>query len=213
MYPPTTSESSTGDSSFESSAGPSHKRCRSPAATVTSSIHSTRALVHSRIDLLPPRNRFRDSISPENSVEVDIDTDVLEDIEADATTVEVAVDWDVEDGSDVGIGIEVNVRIDVEDDVEDKVESSVEEGLQNIHYHVIEIPLRRIEDIKTAKRQLEASQQIASEERVGLSDKTRSLERESLKEEFHQVFRDRDDTRRRLRRLESFVEWHLGLRP
>ncbi|GKB33786.1 reverse transcriptase domain-containing protein [Tanacetum coccineum] len=75
MYPPTTSESSAGDSSFESSAKPSRKRCRSPAATVTLSIHTTRALVPSHTDLLPPRKRFRDSISLEDSVEEDIDTD------------------------------------------------------------------------------------------------------------------------------------------
>ncbi|GKF92404.1 hypothetical protein Tco_0279123, partial [Tanacetum coccineum] len=35
MYPPMTSKSSAGDSSSESSAGASRKRCRSPAATVT----------------------------------------------------------------------------------------------------------------------------------------------------------------------------------
>ncbi|GKB84477.1 hypothetical protein Tco_0956749 [Tanacetum coccineum] len=124
MYPPTTSESSAGDSSSESSAGPSRKRCRSPAATVTSSIHATRALVPSRADLLPPRKRFRDSISPEDSVEEDIDTDVLEDIEADATAVEVAEDRDVVTGVDAGIGMEVDVGVDVEDEVKDKVESS-----------------------------------------------------------------------------------------
>ncbi|GKD05860.1 hypothetical protein Tco_1180834, partial [Tanacetum coccineum] len=101
MYPPTTSESSAGDSSSESSARPSCKRCTSPAATMISSILATRALVSSRADLLPPRNRFRDSISPEDSVEEDIDTDVLEDIEADATAVEVAVDRDVVTGIDV----------------------------------------------------------------------------------------------------------------
>ncbi|GJR10444.1 hypothetical protein Tco_0793096 [Tanacetum coccineum] len=76
MYPPMTFKSSAGDSSSESSAGPSHKRCRSPSATVTSFIHATRALVPSRADLLPPRKRFRDSISPEDSVEEDIDTDI-----------------------------------------------------------------------------------------------------------------------------------------
>ncbi|GJR14594.1 hypothetical protein Tco_0797246 [Tanacetum coccineum] len=124
MYPPTTSESSAGDSSSESSAGPSRKRCRSPAATMTSSIHALRALVPSRADLLPPRKRFRDSISPEDSVEEDIDTDVLADIEADATAVEVAVDRDVEAGVDAGIGMEVDVGVDVEDEVEDEVESS-----------------------------------------------------------------------------------------
>ncbi|GJZ09829.1 reverse transcriptase domain-containing protein [Tanacetum coccineum] len=124
MYPLTTSELSAGDSSFESSAGPSSKRCRSPTATMTLSIHTTRALVPSRADLLPPRKRFRDSISPEDSVEEDIDTDVLEDIEADATAIEVAVDRDVEARVDARIDIEVDVGDDVEDEVEDEVESS-----------------------------------------------------------------------------------------
>ncbi|GJT07104.1 putative reverse transcriptase domain-containing protein [Tanacetum coccineum] len=87
MYQPTTSESSSRDSSSESSVGPSRKRCRSPVAIVTSSIHASRALVPSRVDLLPPRKRFRDSISLEDSVEEDIDMDVLADIEADATAV------------------------------------------------------------------------------------------------------------------------------
>nr|GFD35948.1 hypothetical protein [Tanacetum cinerariifolium] len=32
-------------------------------------------------------------------------------------------------------------------------------------------------------------------------------------EEFRHVHMDHDDTRRRLRRLESFVERHLGFRP
>nr|GEU36034.1 hypothetical protein [Tanacetum cinerariifolium] len=81
MYPPTTSESSAGNSSFESYAGPSRKRYRFPAAIMISSIHATRALVPSRVDLLPPRKRFRDSISPEDSVEEDIDADELADIE------------------------------------------------------------------------------------------------------------------------------------
>nr|GEZ35514.1 hypothetical protein [Tanacetum cinerariifolium] len=124
MYPSTTSESSAGDSSSESFAGPSHKRCRSLAATVTSSIYASRALVPSRADLLPPRKRFRDSISPEDSVEEDIDTDVLADIKADAMTVEVAVDRDVEAGVNAGNCIEVDVGVDVEDKVEGEVESS-----------------------------------------------------------------------------------------
>nr|GFA53797.1 hypothetical protein [Tanacetum cinerariifolium] len=118
---------------------------RYPSATMTSSIHSTRALVPSRADILPPRKRFKDSNSQEDSVKKDIDTNVLEDIKADATTVEV------------------------------------EEGVQNIHDHVIEIPLQRIEDIENAQRQLEAGQLIANGERASLSDRTRSLERENLK--------------------------------
>ncbi|GKF10175.1 hypothetical protein Tco_0048101, partial [Tanacetum coccineum] len=183
MYPPTTSESSAGDSSSESSAGPSCKRCRPPAATMTSSVHATRALVPSRADLLPPHKRFRDSISPEDSVE--------EDIEADAMAIEVAVDRDVVTGVDAGIDMEVDV-----DEVEDEVESSdigtievgvdvaagidipdamlmpdvverleqVEEGLQDIYEHVIEIPLQRIKDIETGQRELESRSLIAGGE-------------------------------------------------
>nr|GFC69291.1 hypothetical protein [Tanacetum cinerariifolium] len=57
MYPSTTSKSSAGDSSSESSVGPSQKRCRSLAAIVTSSIHASKALVLSHLDLLPPQAR------------------------------------------------------------------------------------------------------------------------------------------------------------
>ncbi|GKD37474.1 reverse transcriptase domain-containing protein [Tanacetum coccineum] len=124
MYPLTTSQSSAGDSFSESSDRPSHKRCRSPAATMTSPIHVTRALVPSHANLLPPHKRFRYSISPEDSVKDDIDMDMLEDIEADVTAVEVAVDKDVEARIDAGIDMEVDVRVDVEDEVEDEVESS-----------------------------------------------------------------------------------------
>nr|GFA41251.1 hypothetical protein [Tanacetum cinerariifolium] len=124
MYQPTISESSSGVSYSESYARPSHKRCRSTAAIVISSIHVMRALVPSRADLIPPCKRYRDSISPEDSVEEDIDMDVLEDIEADATAIEVVVDRDVEVGIDAGIGIEVDVGINVEDEVGDEVDSS-----------------------------------------------------------------------------------------
>nr|GFA59041.1 hypothetical protein [Tanacetum cinerariifolium] len=257
MYPSTTSESSVGDSSSRSSTRPSRKRCRSPVATMTSSIHATRALVPSRADLLLPRKRFRDSISPEDSVEDDIDTNVLMDIKADATAVEVAIDRDVEARVDRGIAIEIDVGIDVEDEVEDKVESNdkgsmevgvdmdaridipdgmlipdavdrleqVEEGLQNIHDHVIEIPTVGGWSVDCWWRKS-----------AGLSDRTRSLEWENLKvqallgierdrvdslcrhmalsqEEFRQVRRDRDDTRRRLRTLDLFVKRRLGFRP
>ncbi|GKD58865.1 hypothetical protein Tco_1296374, partial [Tanacetum coccineum] len=136
MYPPTTSKSSAGDSSSEPSAGPSRKRCRSPAATVTSPIHATRALVPSHADFLLPHKRFRDSISPEDSVEEDINTDVLEDIEADATAVEVAVDRDVEARVDAGNDMEVDVKEDVKDEVEDEDESS-ERGTMEVGVDVV----------------------------------------------------------------------------
>ncbi|GKD86525.1 hypothetical protein Tco_1357679 [Tanacetum coccineum] len=145
MYPLTTSESPAGHSSFESSAGPSRKRCRSPIATVISSIHDTRALVPSHADLLPPRKRFRDSISPEDSIEEDIDTDGLEDIKADATAIEVAVDRDVEDEDEssergtMEVGVDVVAGIDILNVMlmPDAVEhlEQVEEGLQDIYDH------------------------------------------------------------------------------
>nr|GFB93118.1 hypothetical protein [Tanacetum cinerariifolium] len=171
MYPLTRSKSSAGDSSSGSSVGPSHKRCRSPAAT-----------------------RFRDFISPEDSVEEDIDTDVLEDIEADATAVEVVVDRDVEAGIDASIGtMEVGVDMDVGTDIPDGM----------LMPDAIEC-LEQVED-----------------ERVSLSYRTRSLEQKNLKvqallcikryrvdsllrhmalsrEDFCQVHRDLDDTPMRL---------------
>ncbi|GKA07151.1 hypothetical protein Tco_0686375 [Tanacetum coccineum] len=109
MYPPTASESSAGDSSSESSVGPSRKRCRSPAATVHLPIPAPGALVPTRFDLLPPRKRFRDSISPEDSVEESIDADVLADIDADIAAIEATAGMDVEAGIDAGIGIEADV--------------------------------------------------------------------------------------------------------
>ncbi|GKE15381.1 hypothetical protein Tco_1422958 [Tanacetum coccineum] len=42
-------------------AGPSRKRCRSPATTVPSSILALGALYPTHVDLFPPRKRFRDS--------------------------------------------------------------------------------------------------------------------------------------------------------
>nr|GEW60857.1 hypothetical protein [Tanacetum cinerariifolium] len=50
-------------------------------------------LVPSRADLLLPRKRFRDSISPKDSVQKGINTDVLEDIEADVTAVKSVLWW------------------------------------------------------------------------------------------------------------------------
>ncbi|GJY47717.1 hypothetical protein Tco_0436780 [Tanacetum coccineum] len=157
MYPPATSELSAGDSSSESSAGPSRKRYRSSATTATSHIYATRDLVPSCIDLLLPRKRFRDSISPEDSVEEDIDTDVLADIEVDATAVEVAADMNIEAGVDAGIGMKVDVRIDVKDEVECEVESN-DRGTMEVGVNVVTlmIPLKRVEDIETGQRELEA---------------------------------------------------------
>nr|GEX30214.1 hypothetical protein [Tanacetum cinerariifolium] len=113
-----------------------------------------RALVPSCTDLLPPRKRFRESISLECSVEEYIDTDVLEDIKANATDVEVAVDRDVMTWVDASIDMEV----DVEDEVEDKVESS-DRGTMEVGVDVvvrIDIPVEmRTPDVVKRLEQIE----------------------------------------------------------
>nr|GEX88691.1 reverse transcriptase domain-containing protein [Tanacetum cinerariifolium] len=83
------------------SVGPSRKRCRSFATTVPLSIPTSGALVPTRADLLLPHKRFKDSISPQDSIEEDIETNVLADIEADAMVVEVAANMDDEVGDKV----------------------------------------------------------------------------------------------------------------
>ncbi|GJW79751.1 putative reverse transcriptase domain-containing protein [Tanacetum coccineum] len=60
------------------------------------------------------------------------------------------------------------------------------------------------------ERQLEASQLVASGERASLVERIGSLRLEYLKEEFRQVRRDRDDTRRRLRRFGSQSKLRTG---
>ncbi|GJT32300.1 putative reverse transcriptase domain-containing protein [Tanacetum coccineum] len=210
MYPQMTSESSTGDSSSESSAGPSCKRCRSSATTVTSSIHATRALVPSRADLLPPGKRFRDSISPKGSVEEDIDTDVLADIKADAKVdVEDKVKDKVEssDRGTIEVGVDVVAGIDIPDGmlIPDAVEhlEHVEEGLQDIYEHVIEIPLQRIEDIEMGQRELEARSLIDAR-----ADRFWRCVR-FMESELRQICRFRYYDRMRFRRLETFTARRL----
>ncbi|GJY80810.1 reverse transcriptase domain-containing protein [Tanacetum coccineum] len=215
-------------------------RWRSLAAIVTSHIHDTRALVTSHVDLLPPCKRFRDSISPEDSVEEDNDTDVLEDIEAEATVVKVAKDRDVEARIDTGIGMEVDVGVDVEDEVKDEVESS-DKGTMEVRVDVVagidipdEIPLQRIEDIEKGQRELESRSLTAGGERASLLEQVASLERSNvrlrgimmmkraradrfrrrvrfMKSELRQICRFRYYDRMRFRRLETFAVWRLVL--
>nr|GEY28084.1 reverse transcriptase domain-containing protein [Tanacetum cinerariifolium] len=186
MYPLMTSDSSAGNSSSKLSAGPFRKRCRSPAAIMTSYIPATIALVPYRADLLPPHKRFRDSISLEDSVEEDIDTDVLEDIDADATIVEVALDRDVVTKVDAGIDMEVDVGVDVEDEVDDEVESS-DRGTMKVGVDVaagIDIPdgMLMHDDVeRLEQRELEARSLIASGERASLLDQVASLERSNVR--------------------------------
>ncbi|GJV80047.1 hypothetical protein Tco_1515917 [Tanacetum coccineum] len=175
------------------SAGPSRKMYMSPATTVPSSIHASRALVPTHVNLLPPHKRFKDSISSEDSIEEDINADVLANIEADVMAIKVTSDMDVEAGVDAGIGIEIK------DDIEDKDEGEAE--------HFMEIPLQRVEDIETGQRQLEAKGLIASGGRDGLLDHVAALEKSNTK--LQDTLRMESVRADRLRRRMGFMEDEL----
>nr|GFC07552.1 hypothetical protein [Tanacetum cinerariifolium] len=173
----------------QSSVGPSRKRCKYPTATVTLPIHDSRALFPTHAHILPHRKRFRDSISPKDSVEEDIDVDVLADIEADIAATETTACMDVKAGIDVGIGIEANVGVDREyeadedfpdmvsaDETREVMQMGFDAALQVLYDHMQEIPMGGIADIEVGQRQLEADSMIASGERVGLLDRVVSLE-------------------------------------
>ncbi|GJV94487.1 hypothetical protein Tco_1546064, partial [Tanacetum coccineum] len=155
-YPPTTSESSLGSSSERSldssspSSRPSRKRCRSPTTSVPSPTHDSRSIAPTPADLLPPRKRFRDSYSLEDSGEEHMEVDT-----ADAEAV-----------ADVGIS--------------DGVVAHTRDGVDSIGYC----------------DSFESSEEDYMEYWRPLKDSWRL-------EEFRQVRRDCDDTRRRLRWLES----------
>ncbi|GKD86025.1 hypothetical protein Tco_1357179 [Tanacetum coccineum] len=232
-YLSSTSESSLGSSSERSlvtsslSFGPSRKRCRSPTASVPSPTHVLRSIAPTPANLLPPRKRFRDSYSPEDSEEKHMEVDT-----ADAEAVaDVGISKD-----GVGMRVEITASDVREDDEEFEAEASttdtreivvdplaigvsyessrggipdLEDTIYDIVYYMLEVHIDRITKIETTQRQLEASRLVASGERASLVERIGSLRLEYLKEEFRQVHRDRDDTRRRLRRLESYVKRHL----
>ncbi|GKE89202.1 hypothetical protein Tco_1566677, partial [Tanacetum coccineum] len=116
LYPPTTSESSSGDSlkrplhSSSHSAGPSRKRCGSSIDSVPSSTPVMGSLTPTRADLLPPRKRFRYSYSSEAIIE--------EDTEIDPTETKVDMELSIGDRDDVRDHVEIGPR-DVRDDTEE----------------------------------------------------------------------------------------------
>ncbi|GJW37214.1 hypothetical protein Tco_0060134 [Tanacetum coccineum] len=116
LYPPTTSELSSGDSSerllhsSSHSARPSRKRCKSPVDSLPSSTPVMGSLAPTHADLLPPRKRFRYSYSSEASIEEDTKVDLIE--------TKVDMELGIGDGDDVKDHIEIEPR-DVMDDTEE----------------------------------------------------------------------------------------------
>ncbi|GKF33690.1 hypothetical protein Tco_0106890, partial [Tanacetum coccineum] len=115
LYPPTTSESSSGDSSerplhsSSHSVGPSRKRCRSSVDSVPSSMPVMGSLAPTRADLLPHHNRFRDLYSSEASIEEDTEINFME--------TEVDMELGIGDRDDVRDHVKIDLR-DVRDDTE-----------------------------------------------------------------------------------------------
>ncbi|GJX27602.1 putative reverse transcriptase domain-containing protein [Tanacetum coccineum] len=91
MYPPTTSESSASDSSFESSAGPSHKRCR---------------------DSISPED------SVEEDVDTDVLEDIKADATVNKVAVDKDVEAEVDASIGIEVDVGVDVEDEVEDEVE-----------------------------------------------------------------------------------------------
>ncbi|GJY57269.1 hypothetical protein Tco_0456384 [Tanacetum coccineum] len=114
-YPPTTSESLSGDAPerpmhlSSHSAGPSRK-CRSLIDSAPLSMPIMGSLTPTRADLLPPRKKFRDSYSSEDSIE--------EDAEVGLTGTGVDMELGISDGDEVGDHVEIDHR-DAKDDTEE----------------------------------------------------------------------------------------------
>ncbi|GKA45084.1 hypothetical protein Tco_0737880 [Tanacetum coccineum] len=194
LYPPTTSESSSGDSSerpmhlSSHSAGPSRKRCRSPVDSAPLSMPVTGSLAPTRADLSPPRKRFRDSYSSEASIE--------EDAEVGLTGTGVDMELGIGDGDEVGdhVGIDHrDARVDTEEYEADasagdnglrSVEDTpvdLSDAVRDFYHHMSEVRVDRIVGIETAQRRLEADQLIASGDRARMAEMIYSLRLENLK--------------------------------
>ncbi|GKC98832.1 hypothetical protein Tco_1169107, partial [Tanacetum coccineum] len=160
---------------------------RSPSATLSLSIHATRALVPSHI---------KDDATDD---EVAVDRDV-----------EAGVDACI--GMEVNFG--VDAEDEVEDEVESSDRGTIEVGVDVVvgvdipdAMPMHNIPLQWIEDIETGHRESEARSLIAGGERASLLEQVASLERSNARLRGTMMTeRARDD---RFRRRAGFIESEL----
>ncbi|GKE42966.1 hypothetical protein Tco_1470250 [Tanacetum coccineum] len=182
LYPPTTSESSLDSSSkrsLDSSspfAGPSPKRCISPATLVPLSTPVSRSIAPALADL-PPRKRFRDSYSSEVGGEEHIETGTVDAETVADLGISDGVRAHTEDGIDMGVEVatsdiredeeefeaEVSTRGTIEIAVDLLATGGISEPtrgdapdlgvtLYDIAHYMYEVPLDRITGFKTAQR-------------------------------------------------------------
>ncbi|GJR95566.1 putative reverse transcriptase domain-containing protein [Tanacetum coccineum] len=193
---------------------------------------SERSLDSSSPSVGPSRKRFRDLYSLEDNRE--------EHMEIGTADAEVVADSGIGDGvrahtkDGIGMGVKITPSDIKEDEEEFEADASaggtmeidvdplvtggisestrgdipdLEDTVYDIVQYTSEVPFDRITEFETTQRQLEAGQLISSGE--SWVDSLRHHMTLS-QEEFRQIHRDRDDARRRLRRMESFVEMRLG---
>nr|GEX11213.1 hypothetical protein [Tanacetum cinerariifolium] len=147
------------------------------------------SLAPTRADLLPPRKRELDIVDGD---------DVRDHIEVDPR--------DDRQEFEAIVGDTIMLRIDLRS-VED-MPVDLDGAICDFYHHMSEVRVDRIVGIDTTQRQLETDQMIASGARAGMAESVRSLRLKKLK-----IRNDRDNLRRKLRRLESFADRHLGFRP
>ncbi|GKB76878.1 hypothetical protein Tco_0943773 [Tanacetum coccineum] len=196
-YPPTTSESSLGSSSERSLDSSSPSSGPSPPTPA---------------DLLPPRKRFRDSYSPEDSRE--------EHMEVGTADAEAIADLGISEGVVAHTGDGVGMRVGIaasdvrEDDEEFEPEArdvpdhgttdgaidityeTLRDIVKRFHEHAEEIPVHQIQQDNARLRD------TLGRERVELSDRILSLRLEYLKiRAMLSIKRDQIDS----------IRWHMAL--
>ncbi|GJT36750.1 hypothetical protein Tco_0936615 [Tanacetum coccineum] len=178
VYPSTTSESSSGDSSERPihssphSAGPSRKRCRSSVDSVSLSMPVTGSLSVYLCYHLPPRRGIHGAMT-RGSMRCDASTGGTAEAGIDPMTTPLVEEEIVEpagedspDSPDIRDGIVRSVEdmpIDLSDDVRD------------FYRHMSEVRVDRIVGIETAQGRLETDQLIASGDRARMAEAIYSL--------------------------------------
>ncbi|GJS54657.1 putative reverse transcriptase domain-containing protein [Tanacetum coccineum] len=212
MYPPTTSELSVGDSSSESSAGQSRKRCSIEEeidTNVLEDIEADATVVKVAVD-----RDIEARIDAGIDMEVNVGDNVEDEVEDEAESSERGT---MEVGVDVVVGIDIPNGMLMPDAVE----------------HL------EIDDIEMGQRELESRSLIAGGERASLLEQVASLERSNVRlrstmmmervradrfwrcmrfmeSELRQICKFRYYNRMRFRRLETFANMTItrsGMTP
>ncbi|GKB26583.1 putative reverse transcriptase domain-containing protein [Tanacetum coccineum] len=180
---------SSFDSPPDSFTGPSRKRRRSPAVSVSLATPVPRALSPIRANLLPHRKRIRGSVSStahddsaEESnkayIEPCIDSDVQANIDADTAAVEATA------AGEEDARVKVDTRIDREDEVKEEAESS-HRGTVKIEVDIVIEPVvsedTHVPTDDDGSREVGHRMLVASQKSVVMSDRIGVLERDNMR--------------------------------